>query len=162
MLHFVESKAIQRLSDVVDSVGITSFTLEDDVYMTEPDVLARHGVSERWSREMVLGDGVRDWASNEQPRAIFPYDEDFKPIDVEEEPGLLRLLWPYRTNLSNSLMFGGQTKVEAGLKWTEYSRLTTRKLQVPRRSHSQRSQPITTSCFTEEGRFSTGRLQSSS
>ena len=42
-----------------------------------------------------------------------------------------RWMWPYRTNLSNNLLFGGRTKVQAGLLWTEYGRLTATKLRRP-------------------------------
>ena len=44
---------------------------------------------------------------------------------------LLDYLWPARTNLSNSRMFGGKTKLQAGLQWYEYGRLTTDKLRAP-------------------------------
>ena len=40
-------------------------------------------------------------------------------------------MWIARTNLSNNRMFGGVTKVEAGLNWWEYGRLTASKLRVP-------------------------------
>ena len=40
-------------------------------------------------------------------------------------------MWSYRTNLSNNVLFGGQTKVQAGLLWTEYGRLTASKLRTP-------------------------------
>ena len=40
-------------------------------------------------------------------------------------------LWLARTGLANSKMFGGQTKVESGLQWYEYGRLTSDKLRTP-------------------------------
>ena len=36
----------------------------------------------------------------------------------------LRYLWVARTVLANNKMFGGKTKVECGLRWYEYGRLT--------------------------------------
>jgi hypothetical protein len=40
-------------------------------------------------------------------------------------------MWPYRTCLANNKMFGKQTKVETGLQWWEYGRLTAHKLRSP-------------------------------
>ncbi|MHA7839493.1 MAG: BREX-2 system adenine-specific DNA-methyltransferase PglX [bacterium] len=40
-------------------------------------------------------------------------------------------MWRGRTTISNNRMFGEQTKVEAGLLWSEYGRLTASKLRTP-------------------------------
>ncbi|MDO5628959.1 MAG: hypothetical protein Q4G43_11620, partial [Mobilicoccus sp.] len=80
---------------------------------------------------MVLGDGLRDWASGAQPMCIFPYDPSFEPFEVEKEQPTYRWMWPFRANLANSRMFGGITKVDSGLAWTEFGRLTKSKLRVP-------------------------------
>jgi hypothetical protein len=129
LLEMIETVAV-RLSGRATSIGITSFTLEDDVYVSEPSAFATRGIR-RNLREMILGDGVRDWSLSGQPTAIFPYNDDFEPIVVDDNAPLVRWMWPYRTNLSNNILFGGQTKVQAGLAWTEYGRLTASKLRVP-------------------------------
>ncbi len=40
-------------------------------------------------------------------------------------------MWPFRSNLSLSMLFGGQSKVDGGLRWFEYGRLTAAKLRAP-------------------------------
>lgn len=119
------------LSQVCDSVGITSFTLEDDVFVNPASVFSRLGVRASMLRGMVSGDEVRDWSHAPAASALFPYGAEFERIDLLSSPSAHRVMWPYRNNLSNNKMFGKQTKVEAGLKWWEYGRLTTRKLRVP-------------------------------
>jgi hypothetical protein len=126
----IEKAAEQQLVGQAESLGITCFTLEDDVFVLPQRTLHRHGIY-RWTRTMILGDGLRDWTSHEQPVAIFPYDQGFNPIEVTEDPTVYRWLWPYKTNLSNNIMFGRITKIQAGLKWSEYGRLTTSKLRTP-------------------------------
>ncbi|OBG19348.1 BREX-2 system adenine-specific DNA-methyltransferase PglX [Mycobacterium sp. 852002-51057_SCH5723018] len=121
--------AATTLGAVSDSVGITSFTLEDDVYVRPSRALSRFGVT--LSRPVVLGDQLRDWAYAGDDVVLFPYDDEFNGLDVERSPNLYRLMWPYRTNLSNNLMFGGRTKVQEGLKWSEFGRLTSSKLRIP-------------------------------
>src|SRR5690606_35922406 len=82
-------------------------------------------------RTMVSGDELRDWSQSRSSAALFPYDDQYRPVDLPMQVGTYRFMWPYRTNLANSILFGKQTKVEAGLKWWEYGRLTASKLQTP-------------------------------
>jgi hypothetical protein len=119
------------LCSVTDSIGITSFTLEDDVFVVSPTVFSRHGVSTEYLRCMVIGEELRDWSHISGDWAFFPYDELFSPINLPILPAEHRYMWPYRTCLSNNKMFGKQTKVESGLQWWEYGRLTAHKLKTP-------------------------------
>jgi hypothetical protein len=118
------------LSTVADSIGITSFTLEDEVYIANKAEFSTRGIESNL-REMVVGDEIRDWSERDHSLAIFPYDNEFRAIHVEESSHLLRWMWPYRVNLSNNLMFGAKTKIQSGLLWSEYGRLTAAKLRVP-------------------------------
>ncbi|MBF6225867.1 BREX-2 system adenine-specific DNA-methyltransferase PglX [Nocardia abscessus] len=118
-----------KLQKRVDSIGITSFTLEDSLYLLDVRTANRRGISHL--RPMVLGDQLRDWMGNCDVVAVFPYSDNFEALDVESIPSLNHFFWPFRTSISNSKMFGDQTKVESGLKWTEYGRLTASKLRVP-------------------------------
>ncbi|WP_308115456.1 MULTISPECIES: BREX-2 system adenine-specific DNA-methyltransferase PglX [unclassified Rhodococcus (in: high G+C Gram-positive bacteria)] len=125
----IDDAGTATLVAVSDSLGITSFTLEDDVFVRPSRALARFGAE--LTRPMVLGDGLRDWNYDGDSIAIFPYNGAFEAVDVDDLPGLMRLLWSHRTNLTKSQMFGGRTKVEDGLKWSEFGRLTSSKLVAP-------------------------------
>lgn len=125
----LEERADKRLGDIAASIGIASFTLEDDVYLRSEDAWRRVGVDEARTRPMVIGEAIRDWSVGETPVAFFPYDHRFSPIDDRERS--LRALWAFRTNLANNMLFGGKTKVEGGLRWYEYGRLTVEKLRTP-------------------------------
>ena len=127
----IEDSASRNLDGVAESLGITSFTLEDDLYVQPARLLVRRNVNGRYVRPMVLGDGIRDWGLSTPEHALFPYDSEFAVVDVEREPDLLGFMWPARTCLANNQMFGRQSKVEAGLKWSEYGRLTASKLRTP-------------------------------
>ncbi|MGW0489007.1 BREX-2 system adenine-specific DNA-methyltransferase PglX [Streptomyces olivaceus] len=130
LLKKIETSAQYRLGSIADSLGITCFTLEDDLYLLPERAARRVGVTEQWTRPMVTGDFLRDWLGGEFEHALFPYDADFAPIDVEEEGPLYRHMWPSRTTIANNILFGRRTKVEGGLKWSEYGRLTSRKLRT--------------------------------
>ena len=74
---------------------------------------------------------LRDWITFEgDVLNLFPYDKEYRPIE-ETQSALFRFLWPSRTRLSRNIMFGGTTKVQAGLRWYEYGRLTAHKLKSP-------------------------------
>ena len=125
----ITGSAVTNLGSRSDSIGITSFTLEDDLFLLPVAVAHRHRISDRWLRPMMVGEAVRDWGESEVNSALFPYDESYAAIDVQGD--LLALMWPCRTTISNSLLFGGKTKIGAGFKWSEYGRLTPGKLRTP-------------------------------
>jgi hypothetical protein len=55
----------------------------------------------------------------------------FLPLVENEQRKIFKHLWLYRTCLANNKMYGGKTKVEAGLEWYEYGRLTHSELRTP-------------------------------
>lgn len=128
LLATISQGSTESLAAVADSVGITSFTLEDDVFIQPPDVVRRHSLSP--IRPMVVGDELRDWTRQVHDEAIFPYNEQFEPLTTLL-PTTEAFMWPYRSTLQNNKMFGNQTKIEAGLHWYEFGRLTKNKLAVP-------------------------------
>jgi hypothetical protein len=128
----VDQAAETTLQRLADSIGITSFTLEDDIFLSEQQVLIRHGLRSCHYRDLVVGDGVRDWTTPENLCVVFPYDANFRPVQNDFQHPVLRWLWLARTNLSNNKLFGGKTKVLSGLNWFELGRLTADKLKVPR------------------------------
>jgi len=127
----LDATAERALAELVDSIGITSFTLEDDVFLIPSDAARRRSLFEPHVREMVIGDAVRDWIRVPCDLAVFPYQGDFKPIPDSLDHPALRHLWIARTCLANNKMFGGKTKVQYGLKWYEFGRLTSDKLRTP-------------------------------
>jgi hypothetical protein len=127
----IEDTCPKRLGDLTESIGITSFTLEDDVYILPSASARRLGIVAEQLREMAIGDSIRDWQQHPCEPAIFPYDRDYAPVAEMGHSSLFRYLWRYRTCLANNLLFGGQTKVDAGLRWFEYGRLTASKLRTP-------------------------------
>jgi len=62
---------------------------------------------------------------------VFPYTESLEVIECDYRHKTFQYLWRARTSLSNGLMFGGKTKVQAGLQWYEFGRLTASKLRIP-------------------------------
>lgn len=127
----LEENACKILEELGDSIGITCFTLEDDLYIIPNETAFRASMNRQMFRTMVIGDTVRDWCVAENEVSVFPYTETYQPIEDDPNDPSLRYLWFGRTGLANNKMFGGKTKVECGLRWYEYGRLTYHKLQKP-------------------------------
>lgn len=127
--ELLDRRAARKLGTTTNSIGITSFTLEDDAFLISWRLAIRANLEP--TRPMVEGEVVRDWACGETKRAIFPYDADFRPLGIQLPRLTVHHLWPYRCYLATNKMFGQKTKTEAGLHWTEYGRLTADKLRTP-------------------------------
>ena len=127
----LDEKGKATLGDLAESIGITSFTLEDDIYLLPVDAARRRSLPAEQIREMVAGETIRDWGQQTRGYAAFPYDTGFQPISNDLDHPVLRYLWFARSNLANNRMFGGKTKIQTGLEWYEYGRLTREKLQTP-------------------------------
>ena len=119
------------LSSLASSIGIVCFTLEDDMFFLPWHAARRKGFPNSNIRMMVVGEAVRHWGIRPCDATVFPYDRDFKPLEEHLDHPCIRYLWHGKTCLSNNKMFGRRTKVESGLKWYEFGRLTYHKLQTP-------------------------------
>ena len=125
----LDASAKTVLGEVSESIGITAFTLEDDAYLMSAEVVRRHSIAQ--IRELVEGDKVRDWSVSDCDSVIFPYSPELQPLGDEIDERSLRWLWPRRSCLKSSIMFEGKTKIEVGLHWTEFGRLSVSKFRSP-------------------------------
>ncbi|MFE2743395.1 BREX-2 system adenine-specific DNA-methyltransferase PglX [Streptomyces scopuliridis] len=130
MVKRISAEAKDSIGSIADSVGIAGFTLGDDLYLLPARSAQRHKVPATYTRSIVTGDTLRDWSEGQMEVAVFPYDPELSPIDVESERDLHRYMWPGRSEISRSILFGGKTKIQAGMRWSEYGRLTASKLRT--------------------------------
>jgi hypothetical protein len=70
------------LRDIVESVGIMAFTLEDEVFVKPPEHFNRHHLTLEQSRHIAKGDNVRDWQICGVEQVIFPYDNTFHVVQA--------------------------------------------------------------------------------
>jgi hypothetical protein len=131
VLEHIEGNVDHSLGKLAESIGIVCFTLEDDAYVIPTHAAFRNSIQVAHLRQLVVGDMLRDWSVVSCDSTVFPYTSSFAPLPHEERLPVFRYLWMYRTGLANSKMFGGKTKVETGLRWYEYGRLTYSKLLTP-------------------------------
>ncbi len=126
-----EVVGVRTVAQLGASVGIVSFTLEDWAYMLDKRTAVRAKLEAEIIKPMLNGDDLRDWVAHVSTHAIFPYDDELRLVELHAYPHLARHLWRFRTLLGSSVMFGGKTKVDLGMPWYEYGRLTAHKLRAP-------------------------------
>ena len=124
----IESASDFSLSVAADSVGISSVTGEDDVYLMPPLAVAR--LRPGPTRPLVEGSRIRDWAINGWLACVWIYSDDYRVLPEDEVAAAVRYLGPFRANLSKRKRFG-VPMLNRGLSWYELQELYDKKLREP-------------------------------
>ncbi|MFC8368403.1 BREX-2 system adenine-specific DNA-methyltransferase PglX [Streptomyces sp. NPDC057239] len=119
-----------KLRDVVDEVGLSVVTGEDQAFGVEPTMaLKKHGV-----RVAPVADGarIRDWELQGVAWLVTPYGDDYRLTEEEKNLPLLKFMWPLRRVLELRRKFS-VSLLERGIPWFEWrevyrSRLSADKL----------------------------------
>lgn len=113
----IEAKST-RMKSQIDSIGSLVYTRSDDAYLAPAGTHVRFGIDCRYTRPMIEGGSVRDWATSTSVEALFPYDPD---LQAHAEPAVIRRLWPFYQHLIARREITG-SQLEIGLTWFEYNR----------------------------------------
>jgi hypothetical protein len=118
-----------KLGGLAENIGISSVTGADDVYVfSGAGSLARHRVEH--SVPFVTGDNVRDWRVNVSEAALWPYDQKFRLLKLDQLTDLIRVLWPCKQAISQRRRFGTPMLLK-GAVWYEWQELYHDKLCTP-------------------------------
>ena len=127
--ELLEGACDTALGQIVDSIGISSVTGEDEVYVfpRQPDI-ERLGITN--SIPLLLGDMIRDWTEGQPVYALWPYGSNFKLREPQQIVDLLHLLWLYKPSISQRRRFGTPMLLK-GAVWYEWQELYAKKFQTP-------------------------------
>ncbi|MGZ9884786.1 BREX-2 system adenine-specific DNA-methyltransferase PglX [Rhodococcus ruber] len=128
VLQLVDLAGTAILSERSKLIGFGAVTREDAVYMVGDGQLRRAGIPEDQRRALVEGDKVRDWALNSPCVSLWPYEVE--TLQACGPPSIVRMAWPYRTQLSIRTAFG-KTQIERDLSWFEYSMFFKDRYRAP-------------------------------
>jgi hypothetical protein len=115
----LDRSSCSTLRSLVDEVGRTAHTGEDDVYVMQGRAARRLADPEPVTIRLVIGEEVRDWQIGAGACALFPYERSTGSL-AALQAAIARHYWRYRSNLRSRLNFG-QTNEERGLAWWEYT-----------------------------------------
>ncbi len=114
----LDESATVHVGESVDEIGFGAVTRDDDAFVVSERAARRSGIEPRFIHDFITGENVRDWATYDADGAIWPYDpESLEPL---ASPAMNRFLWRFRPQLCGRSAYG-QTQLERGLKWFEYS-----------------------------------------
>lgn len=129
LLERIEAAAVRKLDAVATSLGITSVTGEDDLYlMPRNGAASRRGIAD--TRPLVTGDVIRDFTLTPAFDALWVYDDDFKTLPWKKIGTSQQMLAPYRTAISSRKRFG-VPMLERGMAWHEWQEVYPSKLRTP-------------------------------
>ncbi|MGS2618287.1 BREX-2 system adenine-specific DNA-methyltransferase PglX [Micromonospora sp. LZ34] len=117
-----------RMSEVINEIGFGAVTREDGAYMVGAGTLRRAGVPVAQQRPLVEGEVSRDWAITAPVMSLWPYHEE--TLDSFGVPSVRKLLWPMKSTLAQRVAYG-ETQIERGLTWFEYSMFFAKRYRVP-------------------------------
>ncbi|WP_020503525.1 BREX-2 system adenine-specific DNA-methyltransferase PglX [Lamprocystis purpurea] len=110
----------QPLKDQVELIGFGAVTREDEAFVIPRGSSTRWGLDPSAVTRYGFGEAIRDWATNELPDVVFPYDAS-GTLPAGALGSYLKVLWRYRTQLWLRQGKGFKTKREAGGEFYEYS-----------------------------------------
>ena len=124
----LDQAGVRTLAAESEEIGFGAVTRADEAYVVSDRVALRNRILPAHIRPLVSGDSVRDWTITEPETAIWPYDPS--SLASVEEQAVVRFLWPYRLDLSDRSAYG-QTQIERGLRWYEYSMFFRERFRTP-------------------------------
>ena len=128
LLEHLAARGVSVLGDVVHEIGYGALTREDAVYLVSREVAQRNEIEPQFVKSMVAGDMIRHWAIAEPVGALWPYEAT--TLKASGSSTVLKFLWPYRSRLRERVAYG-QTQIERGLAWYEYSMFFKHRYRVP-------------------------------
>ncbi|MEV0957009.1 BREX-2 system adenine-specific DNA-methyltransferase PglX [Streptomyces sp. NPDC049951] len=125
VMEAIEGHAARKLAEVIHSTGFHDILGEDDVFGAER-VPTQWKQREVAHRPLAAGDALRDWHTNTESSALWPYREQSADQSLQNSP----LFWPYRSTLRAGLTFG-KTREDRGMEWHEHIMLSWDRTQAP-------------------------------
>ena len=123
----IQERCIGRLEGLATDFGYSLQTNADQVFCVPDDFARRLHLPHRHLRRFALGEHIRDWTVGQNQYIVFPYDDEFQLIDIEEAPALLRYMERYKEILGSRVVFGGQTYLEVDRPWYAYHQFSVGK-----------------------------------
>ena len=107
LVEEIHKASTTMVGDLSVSIGRTTSSGEDSVYLMEDERIARRYGDKDRTRELVVGDAVRDFTIRSLTYIRNPYADRSNSEPVESTEHIVaRTLWPYRIALGRRVIFG--------------------------------------------------------
>ena len=126
----IDTVGVNRLSHTISVIGVFGMTNSDETLLAPPNAFRTRSMEPEMSRQIVAGDGPRDWIIEVSDHVIFPYSINGL-VDITSKPGALKWLWPSRTVMGSRVTFSGPTYFEEGRPWWEWHQVALERMTPP-------------------------------
>jgi hypothetical protein len=126
--ELLEERAACTLRDIGVDIGTGAVTREDDLFLLGSAFLHRCGIRDEYTRPLVVGENLRDWAIVNPVIALWPYEA--ASLAPASDGRIRAVLWPWRRQLCERVAFG-KTQIERGLPYTAFSMFFTERFRNP-------------------------------
>ncbi|EOR71856.1 DNA methylase, partial [Thermobifida fusca TM51] len=128
LMQFFQKWSKEKLQSKIEEIGFGAVTREDSAYMVGRGTLLRHGISKENQRPLIEGDTIRDWNIRNSLVSLWPYQSE--TLEAFSDDAINKFLYPYRNILRNRVAYGN-TQLERGLSWFEYSMFFSERYRIP-------------------------------
>ncbi|MFZ4859788.1 MAG: BREX-2 system adenine-specific DNA-methyltransferase PglX [Desulfuromonadaceae bacterium] len=119
LLAQIDDACVLRMSEVSTSIGRTTHTGEDNVFVFDGAWAARVGAV-GFTVPLVEGEHVRDHFLATDAETIFPYDQETAVVLDAFPSGISKHFWRFRRLMKERKDFGNYIE-DRGLRWYEHS-----------------------------------------
>lgn len=119
LLEQLNSSSTTKLDSVIDVIGRTTHTGEDNVFFVPKDWIQRYSL-DSVGVGLVEGEWTRDYCLEAKLQSLFPYDKSTGIVLDVLPHQLERHLWNFRRSLKARRDFGNYIE-DRGLMWHEHS-----------------------------------------
>ncbi|MDQ0958621.1 hypothetical protein QFZ66_002499 [Streptomyces sp. B4I13] len=111
------------LKKSIARIGFYGIMGSDDAMTAPLRSFQNTGGEESYTKRLIVGDELRDFAFLDGDYAFYPYDNKRDLQQLSAFPLLSRWLWPCRTELGNRATFSGGTYFRDGRPWWEWHQI---------------------------------------
>lgn len=121
LMEVFTQDTLGKVGNIARSIGPASFTGHDEAFIIQPYSYFRHGFPDTWTKPFILGESVRDYATNTTFEAFVGQTNEGEAVDLAAHPLPYQRLWQQRESILSTVSFGGKSRKENGeIPWTWY------------------------------------------
>src|SRR5699024_2777622 len=116
----IDTSSRCSLSEFVSRIGLYGQTNADSAFLTDQATVARFRLEADFTKQLVVGDEVRDHIISGSTFTWHPYQPPSGLMDIEHSPNWHRLIYTTRTNIANRATFNKLPYHLDGKRWHEW------------------------------------------
>lgn len=110
----LRSAGATTLEKITSDLGYASFPGMNDAFVVPRHAGRNTGLPEKYLRDFVVGESVRDWSFHPDAVALTPYDDSHALVGVNALGLASHHFWAYRATILSTTDFGGTTRGDGG------------------------------------------------